>query len=148
MDKVVACARCNFQIFHRVPDSRARTLAQSDDSTGVVIDARIRPLCASGADRFSVLERRRHQREPWAFQWSGNQRGSAKTIVVVGIAFATSPNYGPPATNGTVFSLNEKKQQLRKLESGHSSEIRASGKSAEKLFATNQFQVNWASWKS
>jgi paraquat-inducible protein B len=29
-------------------------------------------------------------------------------LVSGGIAFATPPHYGPPATNGTVFTLNEK----------------------------------------
>lgn len=33
---------------------------------------------------------------------------SAQTLVSGGIAFATPPNYGPPATNGTVFYLFKK----------------------------------------
>ena len=33
---------------------------------------------------------------------------SAQTLVSGGIAFATPENYGPPATNGSVFALNDK----------------------------------------
>jgi paraquat-inducible protein B len=33
---------------------------------------------------------------------------SAQTLVSGGIAFATPENFGPPATNGTVFMLNDK----------------------------------------
>ena len=36
---------------------------------------------------------------------------SAQTIVSGGIAFATPPNYGPRATNNTVFPLNKKENE-------------------------------------
>lgn len=39
---------------------------------------------------------------------------SAETLVSGGIAFATPNNYGPPATNGTVFALNEKEDDAWK----------------------------------
>lgn len=39
---------------------------------------------------------------------------SAQTVVSGGIAFATPPDYGPAATNGTVFALNEKEDDAWK----------------------------------
>ena len=82
----------------------------SDDSTEVVIDARIR-------EEYAPLVRL--DSEFWnagginaslgLFSGLEISAESAKTIVVGGIAFATPPDYGPPATNSTVFKLNEKK---------------------------------------
>jgi paraquat-inducible protein B len=79
----------------------------SDNAQYVVVDARIRedyaPLVRTNSEFWNAGGINFH-----AGLFSGIQVSaeSAQTVVSGGIAFATPTDYGPPATNGAVFWLN------------------------------------------
>lgn len=83
----------------------------SDDSTEIVINARIRqeyaPLVRADSKFWNAGG---INASLGLFSGLEISAESAKTIVVGGVAFATPSNYGPPATNGAVFALNAKKE--------------------------------------
>lgn len=80
----------------------------SDDAQDVVVEVRIRedyaPLVRTNSEFWNAGGINFH-----AGLFSGIEISaeSAETVVSGGIAFATPPDYGPPATNGAVFALNE-----------------------------------------
>ncbi len=83
----------------------------SDDARDVVVEARIRedyaPLVRMNSQFWNAGGINFH-----AGLFSGIEISaeSAETVVSGGMAFATPPDYGPPATNGAVFTLNEKEK--------------------------------------
>jgi paraquat-inducible protein B len=87
----------------------------SDVASNVVIEARIHdeyaPLVRADTEFWNAGGISFH-----AGLFSGLQISaeSAQTVLSGGIAFATPTQYGPPATNGTVFLLNNKEDDLWK----------------------------------
>lgn len=81
----------------------------SDDASYIVIHARIRreyaPLVRMNSQFWNAGGINLHFGIFSGLQVSAQ---SLQTVVSGGIAFATPSNYGPPATNGTIFTLNKK----------------------------------------
>jgi paraquat-inducible protein B len=81
----------------------------SDDASRVVIDARIReeyaPLVRTDSKFWNAGG---INASLGLFSGLEISAESARTVVSGGIAFATPTHYGPPATNGTTYVLNEK----------------------------------------
>jgi paraquat-inducible protein B len=87
----------------------------ADNAQNVVVTARIRedyaPLVRMDSEFWNAGGIHIH-----AGLFSGIEISaeSAETVVSGGIAFATPPNYGPAATNGAVFPLNNEEQSVWK----------------------------------
>jgi paraquat-inducible protein B len=81
----------------------------SDDSRSVLIHARIRqeyaPLVRMDSKFWNAGGINAHL---GLFSGLNISAESAQTLVSGGLSFATPESFGPPATNGTVFTLNDK----------------------------------------
>jgi paraquat-inducible protein B len=84
----------------------------ADDATTIVIDARIlqayAPLVRLDSQFWNAGGLNIHA---GLFRGLDISADSVQTVVSGGIGFATPNDYGPPATNGTIYTLNEQEAE-------------------------------------